>query len=57
MTDKLFERETKELSYHFSEHEKRTSWLFQNANISELGDFEMQGDKISIKVAIDEVLY
>jgi len=45
------------LEYPYDEHNKRLSWLYKHASITQDEDFEYQGDFISVKILLDEVTY
>ena len=53
----IFGLKSHTLKYHYSEHDKRSQWLYKYANVSNLDEFTYEGDHISIKVNIDDVVY
>jgi hypothetical protein len=55
--DVIYGLKTHKLKYHFSEHDKRREWLLKFANVSNVDNFEYEGDHISLDVNIDDVVY
>ena len=47
------------LSYKYSEHDKRSKWLRENANISQIDDldFDEESESITVRLLMDEVVY
>lgn len=57
MTIKIKGKDLITLRHHYSQHHKRQEWLYRYANISEIEDFDQEGDDIIIKVAIDPIIH
>ena len=45
------------LTYPCTEHNQRLSWLLKHAAINSQQDFQYEGDFITIKVLLDDVIY
>jgi len=45
------------LEYPCDQHNKRISWLYKHAGITQEEDFDYDGEFISVKVLLDEVTY
>ena len=45
------------LKYPYSMHNKVTKWLFEHANISSVENMEYEGDSITLRVPIDDVVH
>ncbi|CDW87062.1 gtp-binding protein [Stylonychia lemnae] len=59
MSSKLMGKKLTKITYKYSDHDKIQKWLFENANISQIDDFEFDDDSgdITINIPIDDVVF
>ena len=45
------------LEYPCEEHQKRISWLYKHASITEQQEFQYDGDSIKVRLLLDDVIF